>query len=184
MRALKTSELVTISILQQIKIDLLDYKAHVQRNGRALEEPDIDDEPQEQDYMSVGEPTEGIMTFEQLIEEQVDAPSPIEELVSRAEQITAQTEPSEGAASDMISMPAKPKPSRFWTKFNAWLVARSAWRIKKSNLEYEYERKKTDVENICSGLDYAIDLINKEIERQRNGQSVKIEEPKQDILQQ
>lgn len=171
---LNSNELITINILQQIKIELLMEKARIQRDGRALEEPYIEEEPQKSDYVSDENLIEGTVTFEQLLEKQLNAPSPIEELAREAEKINAGESDMSG---EMIQMPKKKKPSVF-AQINAWLVARSAWRVTKSKLEYEYDRTKTDVLNMCSGIDFAISLIDREILRQREGKADKVEIPK------
>lgn len=172
---LNSNELVTISILQQIKIELLTEKARLQREGRAIEEKYIEDEPQKDEYISDESVIEGTVTFEQLIEKQLNAPTPIEQLTHEAEKLNAdKVETSEG---EVIQMPKKAKPS-ILAQFNAWLIARSAWRIRKSELDYEYNRTKADVAHMCYGIDFAIGIIDREIDRQKSGRAVQVEIPK------
>lgn len=168
---LNSNELVTISILQQIKIGLLEEKARLQRNGSALEESYIEDEPQKSDYVLDENVIEGTVTLAQLIDQQINAPTPIEALVQDAVKLDDET------ADGIITMPKKKKPS-ICAQFNAWLVARGAWRVRKEALEYEHERTKADVVNMCYGIDFAIKLINAEIERQKNGKAIQVEIPK------
>lgn len=169
---LNTNELVTISILQQIKIELLTEKTRIQRDGRAIEEKYLEDEPQKEEYLS-DEDTAGTVTFEQLIERQLNAPTPIEQLTHEAEKLSGNN--IETSEDDMIQTPKKakpPKPNKI-TRLHAWLAARSAWRIKKSQLVYEHDRTKADVVNMCHGIDFAIKKIDAEIERQRAGKDIK-----------
>ena len=181
MAVLNTNELVTISILQEIKIKLLTEKTSIQRNGRALEEQYLEDEPDKEDFLGDEPLIEGSMTFDQLIQQQLNAPTPIELLTHEAEKLVNQKSESKDEQQDgPIQMPEKsekeakpPKPARI-TRLNAWLAARAAWRIKKSQLEYEHDRTKTDVVNMCSGIDFAIKLIDDEIERQKSGKELKI----------
>ena len=163
---LNQAELVTISILQQIKIELLEKKAEKQRDGRALEEPEIDDDPQQEDFLQ--EQIEGAVTWAQIIEGEIDLPTPIEELAKSA----AKLEP----ASDSKVIQARKPGLR--ARFNAWLIARNAWKVRKATLEREYERTKQDVKTYCNAIDAAIKIIDREIERQRNGTAIKVEPPK------
>lgn len=184
---LNSNELVTISILQQIKIDLLEEKARLQRNGNALEETYIEDAPEDfpeikyQNEDQDGNVIVGTVSFDELLEEQLNAPSPIEKLVQRAEHLEISGVNADDAINSENAEPRKAikdKQPTFFARFNAWLIARTVWHVKKSQLEYEHERTKADVVNMCYGIDFAIKLINAEIERQKSGKAIQVEIPK------
>ena len=178
---LSSSEIATITVLQCIKIDLLLEKTRIQRDGAALEEPLIDDEPQESDYIPEERQIEGVKTFDQLLEEQLEEPTPVEVLISEAEKLepNAQknaTSEDKSSKSEKTAKKAEKRPARWRAKFNAWLVARAAWRVKKHELEFEYDRTKADVASKCKTLDFAIGLIDREIERQSTGKAIKVDD--------
>lgn len=162
---LNTAELVTISILQQIKIELLEKKAEMQRNGRALEEPEIEDEPQQCDFIVADANS---VTWEKLIDGQINLPSPLEELAKSAAKLDESPQAKEG--NKVIQM-RKPGTR---ARLNAWLAARGAWRVRKSVLEHEYARTKSDTVIYCNAIDFAIKIIDREIERQRANHGIKI----------
>lgn len=189
MNVLNTNEIVTICILQEIKIKLLSEKARLQRNGCALEEEYIEDAPEElpalppkqSDDENVIEGSTTTYTFDELLEEQLNEPSPIEELVQRAEHLELNGVSEDDILNAENAVPRKEiqgKQPTFFARFNAWLIARSAWRARKYQIDYEYERTKADVVNMCYGIDFAVKLIDAEIERQRSGRAVKVEIPK------
>lgn len=192
MAILTVNELVIISILREIQIELLTEKARIQRNGRALEEENLEDEPEKADFIA-DKSIEGTVTFDQLIEQQLNEPTPIELLTHAAEKLDAEPpaqderRSSEKTANEESSSKdpdeasdkkaaKKSKPSRI-TRINAWRTARAAWRIKKNKLEYEHDRTKADVVNMCYGIDFALKIIDREIDRQKNGQAPKVDTP-------
>ncbi|MDE6293829.1 MAG: hypothetical protein K2L88_04320 [Clostridiales bacterium] len=164
---LSGAEIATITTLQFIKIALLEEKARLQRKGAALEEPDTGDEPEECDYNE--QLIEGTtVTFDQLLAMQIEAPLPVEELIENAEKLASGASPS-----DMIHFPPK-KPANLRARCRAWFTAWTAWKVRKRELEHEHERTKADVVNMCYGIDFAIKLIDREIERQRSGDAIKV----------
>ena len=165
---LSVEESATILILQFIKIELLEEKARIQRKGAAIEELDTGDEPQESEYIPDKVQAKGTITFNEFFEQQVNEPSPVEELIKKAENITSGTSPT-----DKIQLPPK-KPASLRARWCAWFTAWTAWKVRKQKFEYEYERIKTDVVNMCYGIDFAIKLIDREIERQRSGDAIKV----------
>lgn len=180
---LTTSELVTISILQSIKIDLLLEKARIQRNGTALEEQCIDAEPQEYDYFPQSDEklvAGATTTFEALIDAQLNSPP------SKADDCQISIDEAITQAQDMVdTFAATKKKSKKSdktvtanvskvTRLHAWLAARGAWRVRRAMMDYEYARTKADVTNMCYGLDYCVGLLDREIERQSSKRGIKV----------
>lgn len=168
---LNNLESATIITLQFIKIKLLEEKTRIQRKGSALEEPQIEDEPREGDFGLGENVIKGTVTFDQLISKFLNAPStPIENLVKEVGKLK-----SISTETSLDKQKESPKaPAQWWAKFNAWLVARSVWKVRKSELDFEYERTKADIVKMCYGIDFAINLIDKEIERQQSGKQYKV----------
>ena len=170
--------LVTVSILQGIKVDLLIEKARLQRDGAALVEPEYEPEPDQADYIPSDQNLieGGKISFDALISSAVNKQPPddkqigIDEAISEAEKQLPKT-----SEEDMIHMPKKQAPQpTLRARIFAWLAARGVWKVRKAELDYEYGRTKQSVIDMCYGIDYAIGLIDREIKRQCSSGSVRV----------
>lgn len=186
-KIITSAELVTISILQAIKVDLLLKKTELQKNGQVIEEDFLEDEPDVSMFIPDTPPKiESKQTFDLLIEAQLkkskeDAQITVDEAIQDAQKVINQPQPqaqaqTQNQESAQQSAPKKEPFKQWQAQYYAFLASRGAWQVRKQQLDYDHKRKRIDSVNLCYGIDYAISLIDQEIERQRFGKGIKVKE--------
>lgn len=157
--------------LQQMLIELYKQKAHIQRGGRVLEEPQLRtvDEIEDTLFGSVIaaddrlEAPKGDMTLEDMIRLAATEPPAedtrqihIDEAIADAERV--------GSAADALHQPMQGGKPDIGARLRARIVALNVWRVERARKQYELARTKKDVANIVAGIDIGISVIEQTLQ--------------------
>lgn len=152
--------------LQQMLIELYKQKAHIQRGGRVLEEPQLRtvDEIEDTLFGEVVAADDRLeapkrdMTLEEMIRVAAEDPPTVAPGQIHIDEAIAEAERNDAANKMTLSAPQGDKPG-IATRLRARLVALNVWRVERARKQYELARTKTDVANIVAGIDIGISVI-------------------------
>ncbi len=174
-----------LTTLLEIKVYALERKASLLKGGRGLQEPNVEAQPSQEDFLE--------STAETVDQELLPAPQEIKKITQpihnindvqiNLDDVLASKKPTsfigespyladEGREEvleeckrneDIILLPKIPIKMRI----SSYLSALRDWRVKKKGLEYEYYRTKKEVIDCCYGYDDMIGFIDDLIERER-----------------
>lgn len=161
-------------LLMKIKIEALRQISLVQRDGKAIQECELEDKPEFEDFDNVDVNTDeqavAILSPETTLEEILkDEEKPqtktedkqqinIDEAIKEAEAVKSERdEPLQEntSAQDVVNV----KPKRF-DKVKAFLDARREWHIKRMELDYAYECSKKETYDRIYGFEYMIGYVD------------------------
>lgn len=171
--------------LLQLKTYALERKAELLRGGRGLQETEIPDEPEIEDYIfeeaAPALPIRNDSNIADILnkikkDDQID----IEEAIANAAPVAsaiASSAPTAATGAPAVN-DERPVKLNLTERIRSFRDARTAWRVEKYRIEDKDRRAKRDVLDKCYGYDDMIAFINKLIknEQERNASIVRPED--------
>lgn len=161
-------------MLMKIKLEALRQISLVQRDGKAIQELELEDKPEFEDFddvdVNTDEQSAAILSPETTLETILkDEEEPqiktedkqqihIDEAIKEAETVTPdrdETSQESATAQSYVSI----KPKRL-DKVRAFMDARREWHIKRMELEYAYECSKKETYDRIYGFEYMIGYVD------------------------
>jgi hypothetical protein len=163
---------------EKVLITLLGLKSEAlrqitieQRGGRAVQEEELDPEPEWEDYDQQDQNLLQHTTLEQLVSEQNAKEDPqinIDEAIQSAQ--ASETPPPPATEC------AHPRPT-LRERISAYLDARREWNVKRMAQDYSYECRKQRVIDRTYGFQYMADYIDLLIKKNQSDESEQIIHP-------